>query len=136
MFDDRLKKMREARGLTQKDVSEALEINPRTYASYEKNEREPNSEVLIQFSKYYGVTVDYLLGITHKQEGLTQHESDLIEAYRNNPDMQTAVDRLLKIEQPVMIRSFRAASSSDNHEPEIVDMQDLSNIPETDSDEI
>lgn len=136
MFDERLKNMREARGLTQKEISEALNINPRTYASYEKNEREPNSEILILFSKYFGVTVDYLLGLNHKHVDLDRHEEELIQAYRDNPDMRKAVDRLLKIEQAAIIKSFRAANSFDNHEPEIVEMQDLSTIPESDSDEI
>lgn len=136
MFDDRLRAMREARGLTQKQASEGLNINPRTYASYENNEREPNSEILIQFSKFFGVTVDYLLGVTRRQPALSTHESKLIQAYRNNPDMQPAVDRLLRIEQSATIKSFRAASSSDNHEPEIVEMEDLSKYPESDIDGI
>ena len=35
-------------------------------------------------------------------------------------------------EKPKMIRSFRAACSQDNHEPEIAYMEDLSKYPTTD----
>lgn len=125
VFDDRLKNLREARNLTQKDVSEMLNINPRTYASYEKNEREPNSEILIQFAEFFGVTIDYLLGVIRKQPALSSHESALIKAYRNSPDMQPAVDRLLKIEQPAS-----DAHPPGKQKPPLKDIQpaDISNL--------
>jgi transcriptional regulator with XRE-family HTH domain len=64
MFDDRLKRLREAKKITQKQAAEELKINPRTYASYENNEREPNSEILVLIAKTYNVSIDYLLGMT------------------------------------------------------------------------
>ncbi len=62
MFDDRLKKLRQARGLSQAQVAEDLGIPQKTYCNYERNEREPNSTVLIKLGTYFGVTLDYLLG--------------------------------------------------------------------------
>ena len=64
MFENRLKKLRESKGLTQKQVAEMLGINSRTYSSYENNEREPNSEILILISNLFNVSVDKLLGIS------------------------------------------------------------------------
>lgn len=94
MFDNRLRLLREERGLTQKQVAEALEINPRTYASYENNEREPNSEILISISNLFDISVDYLLGLDATRvfkrevgrktpERLNRAEMDLINTYRN-----------------------------------------------------
>lgn len=93
MFDNRLRLLREERGLTQKQVAEALKINPRTYASYENNEREPNSEILISISNLFDISVDYLLGLDDARvfkhevvqkvpEQLSTAEMDLINAYR------------------------------------------------------
>lgn len=62
MFDDRLKKLREAHHITQREAAKKIGIIPRTYASYENNEREPNSEVLIKLSDMFDVSIDYLLG--------------------------------------------------------------------------
>lgn len=94
MFDERLKKLREERGLTQKQVAEALNMNPRTYSSYENNEREPNSEILLLIADLFDVSIDYLVGYDKrriikneigrtKDIELNKAEIDLIQSYRN-----------------------------------------------------
>lgn len=119
MFEDRLKQLREAKGLSRQNISNMLDIKPRTYASYENNEREPDSEILIKFAKFFGVSVDYLLGIKTSsnindlndcetstttamshQIYVSVHEEQLIKAYRANTEMQQAVDKLLGIKKP------------------------------------
>lgn len=61
MFDDRLKNLRLARGLSQTQVANDLGMPQKTYCNYERNEREPNSTALIKLATYFGVTLDYLL---------------------------------------------------------------------------
>lgn len=56
----RLVALREARGLKQKDVAEALKIAPNTLSRYESDERVPDLQMLTQLAEYYGVSVDYL----------------------------------------------------------------------------
>lgn len=73
MFEDRLKRLREARGLSQKEVAEALGIPPTTYSGYENNKREPNSTILIKLGRYFGVTLDYLLD--YHCENLSKEEN-------------------------------------------------------------
>lgn len=60
----RLKELREERDFTQRELAERLGINSVTYLHYEKDQREPPLELLADFAKFYGVSVDYLLGIT------------------------------------------------------------------------
>ncbi len=60
----KLKELREERGLTQKNIAEVFGINPVTYLHYEKSQREPSLEMLMKFSVYFGVTTDYLLGLS------------------------------------------------------------------------
>lgn len=59
----RLKELREERGLTQRQLAEQLGINSVTYLHYEKDQREPPLALLADIAKFYGVSVDYLLGI-------------------------------------------------------------------------
>lgn len=59
----RLKELREERRLTQKQVADALHLNSVTYLHYEKNQREPPLPLLADMAAFYGVTVDYLLGL-------------------------------------------------------------------------
>lgn len=60
----RLKELREERGYTQKQLAEKLGINSVTYLHYEKEQREPPLALLADISRIYGVSVDYLLGLT------------------------------------------------------------------------
>lgn len=61
MFEDRLKRLRIARGLSQQKVADDLNLKVNTYRNYENNEREPSANTLIRIGNYYGVTLDYLL---------------------------------------------------------------------------
>ena len=58
---DQLKKLRLERGLTQKQVADALKIQRSTYTRYETGEREPDNHMLNKLADFYEVTVDYLL---------------------------------------------------------------------------
>ena len=64
ILGSRLKELREERGLTQKQIAEKLGLNSVTYLRYEKSQREPNLSVLADISIYYGVSIDYLIGLT------------------------------------------------------------------------
>lgn len=57
-----------ARGITQAQAAKDLGLPQKTYCNYERDEREPNSTVLVKLALYYGVSVDYLLGFTPKNE--------------------------------------------------------------------
>ena len=63
MLGKRLKELREERGLTQKQLSEALGLNSVTYLHYEKEQREPPLALLVEFAKFFEVSTDYLLGL-------------------------------------------------------------------------
>ena len=52
---------------------------------------------LLKLANYFNVSLDYL--INGDETILNSKEKDLIIAYRNNPGMQQAVNKLLGIEQ-------------------------------------
>ena len=59
----RLRELREERGLTQKQVADALKIHSVTYLHYEKGQREPPLSLLADMAAFFGESVDYLLGL-------------------------------------------------------------------------
>ncbi len=61
-FSERLKELRTEKGLTLKQVSEALSIPLQTYANYEHGTREPPLDLIIAICDFYEITSDYLLG--------------------------------------------------------------------------
>lgn len=63
LLGKRLKELREERGLTQKEVAKALNLNSVTYLHYEKAQREPPLVILAAMAIYFETTTDYLLGL-------------------------------------------------------------------------
>ena len=62
MLQDNLKKLREERGLTKRELCEKTGISERAYLTYEFGEREPKISVVQKLADFYGVSTDYLLG--------------------------------------------------------------------------
>lgn len=60
-FSDRLKELRKANGLTQKQMATHFAMTERNYQRLEANNR-PSYENLIKFADYFNVSTDYLLG--------------------------------------------------------------------------
>lgn len=64
ILGERLKELREEGGYTQKQFADLLGINSVTYLHYEKDQREPPLALLADIAVFYGVSVDYLLGLS------------------------------------------------------------------------
>lgn len=60
MLKDILKELRIDRNLTQKQLSEMLDLSKNTVCEYEKGRAEPSIETLLKLSGIFGVSVDYL----------------------------------------------------------------------------
>lgn len=59
---NRIAELRVKMGLSMKEAATKLEMPYTTYVNYEKGTREPNSETLIKLSRFFGTSIDYLLG--------------------------------------------------------------------------
>ncbi len=60
----RLRDLREDADIKQKTLASLLHINQNTYSQYETGLHQPPITVLVKLADYYGVSVDYLLGLT------------------------------------------------------------------------
>lgn len=67
-INERLKLLRSEKGYNMRQLSIALNMPYTTYVNYEKGTREMNSEILVLISKFFGVSIDYLLGLTEERE--------------------------------------------------------------------
>jgi transcriptional regulator with XRE-family HTH domain len=66
---ERLRSLREEKNLTQKELAQVLSLSSKsTITNYEQNDREPDYETLIKIAKYFGVSTDYLLGLTDNKK--------------------------------------------------------------------
>lgn len=60
---ERLRALRRAKQLTQKQVSERLGIAVSTLSGYELEEKHPSYAMLMKLAKLYDVSTDYLIGM-------------------------------------------------------------------------
>nr|WP_294777963.1 helix-turn-helix transcriptional regulator [uncultured Eubacterium sp.] len=63
----RIKDLREDNDKTQKELAEYLGMKQPQYYRYENGLRDIPTDILIKLSKYYSVSVDYILGLTDKK---------------------------------------------------------------------
>lgn len=92
-FGKRLKALRNEKGLTQQQVADRVWVSKAVVSSYEIGTRTPSYEVLIKLAKLFGVTTDFLLGVSPERvinaDNLTEEQISLItqlvnEFERNN----------------------------------------------------
>ena len=62
----KLRDLREDHDLSQQQVASVLGCSQQTYSRYEAHITEMPLESLIRLSEFYGVSVDYLLGLEKK----------------------------------------------------------------------
>lgn len=58
----RLIELRKARGMTQGQLAEAIQISRQSISEWERGSSKPTQDNLLRLSELYGVSVDYLMG--------------------------------------------------------------------------
>lgn len=66
----KIRQLRKERGLTQSEVADELMCDQSLYSKYEREVRSLSLENAIKLAQYYGVSLDYLAGLTEEQEKL------------------------------------------------------------------
>lgn len=61
-FGDKLRAVREAKGLSQKELSERIGVTPNYISNYERNINQPNLQMLEWICKALDITTTELLG--------------------------------------------------------------------------
>ena len=59
---DRLRLLREKKGLSQKDMAQTIGVSDRVYSYYEQDRFPKDEEIIKKMAKTLGTTVSYLLG--------------------------------------------------------------------------
>lgn len=101
MFKD----ARKAKGLTQKELADKLDISEGALSQYENGKREPDFETLLKIGELLGCSTDYLLRgedikIAHpleEEDGLVKERSEWITAWDNaSPELRRAALAVLR----------------------------------------
>ena len=63
----RIRDLREDKDLNQTEIAKILGMSQTGYSKYETGENDIPTLILIKLADFYGVSVDYILGRTHKK---------------------------------------------------------------------
>ena len=108
-FANILSQLRKERGISQKKAATELGISQALLSHYEKGIRECGLDFIIKCSEYYGVTTDYLLGVSENRNGIS---NDYLSTLDN--------DRIMLSKATKYLLETVAASSSDAAEKSFV----------------
>ncbi|WP_270338052.1 helix-turn-helix domain-containing protein [Lactococcus lactis] len=68
-FSERLIHLRHSHNLTQKEVSDSLELVYSNYNRYERGVRIPDNETIVRFANFFKVSPMHMLGFSHLMNG-------------------------------------------------------------------
>lgn len=89
MIYQRLRDLREDENLKQKDIADIINTTANYYGDYEKGKRDIPTSRMIQLAKYYGVSMDYITGLTNDKGGM----------HRNNEEERTILKLYNSLDQ-------------------------------------
>ena len=89
---NRLKEIREERGLLQVDVCRDLGFGKSAMSYYEAGDRGLSSDLINKFCDYFNVTADYLLGRSAQPHAsVSESDTELLAAYHRAPEEIRAI---------------------------------------------
>lgn len=65
----RIKDLREDNEVKQSEIARLLQTTQQTYSLWERGDREIPLHHMITLARYYGVSVDYIVGLTNNKKG-------------------------------------------------------------------
>ncbi len=71
---EKLVELRTSKGVTQEDVAQSLSVSNKTVSKWENGASTPDLSMLVEISKYYGVTTDTLLGLSDDKKQSTKEK--------------------------------------------------------------
>lgn len=97
---ERILKKAEDSGLNGKELGAILGLKKSPLTDWKNKKSNPTLEQIIKLCEIFAVTSDYLIFGKDSIDGYcyTEHETEVLVAYRSKPEMQPAVDKLLDIQ--------------------------------------
>lgn len=99
----KLKEFRETRGMKQKDMARMLNISKTTLSGWENGHDIIPLKRLVYFSNYFKVSIDYLIGLTDKNNyvkleiNINRISKILYETRKKNNKTQEYISKILNI---------------------------------------
>lgn len=110
-FGNRLKLLREEKGLLREDLATKLNLSYSAISKYETGNRTPDDEIKIIIAKFFDVTLDYLMGnsdIRNPYKKTSKEESDISTSLDEMKKQLATSDSLMFDGQPATKEQVQA----------------------------
>ena len=98
-FSETMSALRQERGLSQRTAAAGMHISQALLSHYERGAREPGLDFVCRACGYYGVSADYMLGITEERGG-GQRSAQLRELLEELQGLTNKVEHALEELEP------------------------------------
>lgn len=93
---NRLKNLREEKGVIQKDLAAIFNLTRATIASYETGKSMPSIDVVLKYADYFNCSTDYILGRTDYKDFSYREDNEIKILHEKDFNVQEAAIELLK----------------------------------------
>ena len=80
MPENRIRKLRQEKGITQLQLSIELEVTQETISAYEHNRHLPSLTALMKMSRLFDVSMDYIMGLSDVPQIAIDTDSSIADA--------------------------------------------------------
>lgn len=98
----KLTELRKAKGATQEEIAEALQISNKTISKWENGTSAPDLEMLVALSRYYNVSTDTLLGLKTEENSTKAVLGNLFK----NLDKRQTILKIFEIVKEIYPATF------------------------------
>ena len=115
---NRIRELRQSYGIKQADLAKHLGVAQNTLSYWEQGKYDIDNSSLQKVADFFKCSVDYVLcrdesTLPASTEVFTEKEIAIIRAYRAHPNMQSAINKLLGIENGDCIADDAASTLSE-----------------------
>ncbi|HIY30997.1 MAG TPA: helix-turn-helix domain-containing protein [Candidatus Mediterraneibacter avicola] len=112
-MDNRVKELRNEKGLRQEDLAGKINVSQQTVSRIENGENSLPADLLIHLSKFFHVSADYILKLSDVR--MTQeYRIDVERSLERNMNFCNAFERLSRTNQELVIRLMEQLDDSQN----------------------
>ena len=94
----RIRKFREARKLSQKELAQMIGVSNSRVSNWEQGINRPDADTIVILCKALTVSPSELLNVHLCDDELSSQERKVLQAYRAKPELRQAVDILLGVD--------------------------------------